>query len=167
MGDPQNSIGIFYQNGDIVFRIYDNEVRSKVSYNKAHYIVAIYTKTSMSLYVDSVFAASLSLSNFSFTNESSAFSIGPANQYEYFIVDSAAAYRYPLTEKQINSHYTAGLNKIRTSPDHGTAYEIAGKGVANHESFKEAVYLALDIFNKRNDYLELIKNPLKTKQKQL
>jgi hypothetical protein len=113
LGDPQNSIGIFYQNGDIVFRIYDHEVRSKISYNKAHYIVAIYTKTSMSLYVDSVFAASLSLSNFSFTNESSAFSIGPANQYEYFIVDSAAAYRYPLTEKQINSHYTAGLNKIK------------------------------------------------------
>ena len=64
-------------------------------------------------------------------------------------------------------NYTAGLNKIRTSPDHGTAYEIAGKGVANHESFKEAVYLAIDIFKKRNDYQELIKNPLKTKEKQL
>lgn len=64
-------------------------------------------------------------------------------------------------------NYTAGLNKIRTSPDHGTAYEIAGKGVANHESFKEAVYLAIDIFRKRNDYQELIKNPLKTKEKQL
>ena len=64
-------------------------------------------------------------------------------------------------------NYTAGLDKIRTSPDHGTAYEIAGKGVANHESFKEAVYLAIDIYNKRNDYQELIKNPLKTKEKQL
>ena len=64
-------------------------------------------------------------------------------------------------------NYTAGLNKIRTSPDHGTAYEIAGKEVANHESFKEAVYLAIDIFKKRNDYQELIKNPLKTKEKQL
>jgi 4-hydroxythreonine-4-phosphate dehydrogenase len=64
-------------------------------------------------------------------------------------------------------NYTAGLNKIRTSPDHGTAYEIAGKGVANHESFKEAVYLAIDIFKKRNEYQELIKNPLKTKEKQL
>ncbi len=64
-------------------------------------------------------------------------------------------------------NYTAGLNKIRTSPDHGTAYEIAGKGVANYESFKEAVYLAIDIYNKRNDYQELIKNPLKTKEKQL
>ncbi|UGS23839.1 4-hydroxythreonine-4-phosphate dehydrogenase PdxA [Flavobacterium channae] len=64
-------------------------------------------------------------------------------------------------------NYTAGLNKIRTSPDHGTAYEIAGKKVANHESFKEAVYLAIDIFKKRNDYQELVKNPLKTKEKQL
>ncbi|WP_374399774.1 4-hydroxythreonine-4-phosphate dehydrogenase PdxA [Flavobacterium sp.] len=64
-------------------------------------------------------------------------------------------------------NYTAGLNKIRTSPDHGTAYEIAGKGLANHESFKEAVYLAIDVFNKRNDYQELIKNPLKAKEKQL
>lgn len=62
-------------------------------------------------------------------------------------------------------NYTAGLDKIRTSPDHGTAYEIAGKGVANYESFKEAVYLALDIYQKRNDYQELVKNPLKTKEK--
>jgi len=64
-------------------------------------------------------------------------------------------------------NYTAGLNKIRTSPDHGTAYEIAGKGIANYESFKEAVYLAIDIYKKRNDYQELIKNPLKTKEMQL
>jgi 4-hydroxythreonine-4-phosphate dehydrogenase len=62
-------------------------------------------------------------------------------------------------------NYTAGLNKIRTSPDHGTAYEIAGKGVADFGSFKEAVYLALDIFHARNEYVELTKDPLKTKEK--
>lgn len=64
-------------------------------------------------------------------------------------------------------NYTAGLNKIRTSPDHGTAYEIAGKGLAENSSFKEAVYLAIDIYHSRNEYLELVKNPLKTKEKQL
>jgi 4-hydroxythreonine-4-phosphate dehydrogenase len=37
------------------------------------------------------------------------------------------------------------LNKIRTSPDHGTAYEIAGKALADFNSFKEAVYLAIDV----------------------
>ncbi len=64
-------------------------------------------------------------------------------------------------------NYTAGLKKIRTSPDHGTAYDIAGKGVADYNSFKEAVYLAIDIYNSRNEYEELVKNPLKTKEKQL
>lgn len=64
-------------------------------------------------------------------------------------------------------NYTAGLNKIRTSPDHGTAYEIAGKGVADYNSFKEAVYTAIDIYNSRNQYQEISKNPLKIKEKHL
>lgn len=61
-------------------------------------------------------------------------------------------------------NYTAGLEKIRTSPDHGTAFDIAGKGIANHDSFKEAVYLALDLYRKRANYKELLQNPLKTKK---
>lgn len=64
-------------------------------------------------------------------------------------------------------NFTAGLNKIRTSPDHGTAYEIAGKGIADFNSFKEAVYTAIDIYNSRNGYQEISRNPLKTKEKQL
>lgn len=64
-------------------------------------------------------------------------------------------------------NYTAGLNKVRTSPDHGTAYEIAGKGLADYNSFKEAVYTAIDIYNSRADYAEISRNPLKTKEKQL
>jgi 4-hydroxythreonine-4-phosphate dehydrogenase len=64
-------------------------------------------------------------------------------------------------------NYTAGLNKIRTSPDHGTAYEIAGKGTADYNSFKEAVYTAIDIYNSRYQYQEMSKNPMKTKEKQL
>jgi 4-hydroxythreonine-4-phosphate dehydrogenase len=64
-------------------------------------------------------------------------------------------------------NYTAGLNKIRTSPDHGTAYEIAGKGIADYNSFKEAIYLAIDIFHSRNQYAEINQKPLKTKGKQI
>ncbi|WP_310560255.1 4-hydroxythreonine-4-phosphate dehydrogenase PdxA [Flavobacterium sp.] len=64
-------------------------------------------------------------------------------------------------------NYTAGLNKIRTSPDHGTAYDIAGKGIADYNSFKEAVYLAIDVYNSRNQYAEISKKPLKTKEKQI
>ena len=62
-------------------------------------------------------------------------------------------------------NFTAGLNKIRTSPDHGTAYDIAGKGIADYNSFKEAVYLAIDIFNSRNEYAEISRKPLKIKEK--
>lgn len=58
-------------------------------------------------------------------------------------------------------NFTAGLNKVRTSPDHGTAYEIAGKGVADENSFKEAVYTAIQIFKNRFEYNEITSNPLK------
>ena len=63
-------------------------------------------------------------------------------------------------------NYTAGLNRVRTSPDHGTAYDIAGKGIADYNSFKEAVYLAIDIFHSRNQYQEISQNPLKIREKQ-
>ncbi len=58
-------------------------------------------------------------------------------------------------------NYTAGLSEIRTSPDHGTAYEITGKGVANNSSFKEALFKAISIFKTRSEFIELNKNKLK------
>ena len=64
-------------------------------------------------------------------------------------------------------NYTAGLNKIRTSPDHGTAYDIAGKGLADYNSFKEAVYLAIDIFHSRIQHQEITQNPMKIREKQM
>ncbi len=57
-------------------------------------------------------------------------------------------------------NFTAGLEKIRTSPDHGTAYELAGKGIANESSFREAVFAAIDIFKRRKENLELESNKL-------
>jgi 4-hydroxythreonine-4-phosphate dehydrogenase len=58
-------------------------------------------------------------------------------------------------------NYTAGLNKVRTSPDHGTAYELAGKDKANINSFKEAVFSAIQIFRTREEYKSLTENTLK------
>lgn len=57
-------------------------------------------------------------------------------------------------------NFTAGLSHVRTSPDHGTAYEIAGKGMADHSSFKEAVFMAIEIFRNRRQFKELTHNPL-------
>jgi len=61
-------------------------------------------------------------------------------------------------------NFTAGLDKIRTSPDHGTAYELAGKGEANINSFKEAVFSAIQIFKTREEYNSLTKNTLKKRR---
>ena len=58
-------------------------------------------------------------------------------------------------------NFTAGLPVIRTSPGHGTAYELAGKNVASAEGFRTAVHLACDIFENRQRYDELVANPLK------
>lgn len=62
-------------------------------------------------------------------------------------------------------NFTAGLDKIRTSPDHGTAYDIAGKGIADYNSFKEAVYLAIDVYSSRIQYEEITEKPLKVREK--
>ena len=61
-------------------------------------------------------------------------------------------------------NFTAGLNKIRTSPDHGTGFDIAGKNTANESSFKEALFTALQVFKNRAEYKKLTKNPLKIKK---
>ncbi len=59
-------------------------------------------------------------------------------------------------------NYTAGLPVVRTSPAHGTAYDLAGKNEASPESFRTALYLAADIFQHRLEYDEIHANPLKT-----
>ena len=58
-------------------------------------------------------------------------------------------------------NFTAGLPYVRTSPDHGTGFDIAGKGEADESSFRNAIYTAIDIFRNRNDYYEMYKNPLR------
>ena len=57
-------------------------------------------------------------------------------------------------------NYTAGLPIVRTSPDHGTAYDIAGQGKADENSLRQAIYTAIDIFRNRRNYDEPLQNPL-------
>jgi 4-hydroxythreonine-4-phosphate dehydrogenase len=61
-------------------------------------------------------------------------------------------------------NFTAGLPIVRTSPAHGTAFEIAGQAVASENSFRNALMLALEIYKHRANYDELTKNPLKITQ---
>ncbi|MFI3248413.1 MAG: 4-hydroxythreonine-4-phosphate dehydrogenase PdxA [Rikenellaceae bacterium] len=57
-------------------------------------------------------------------------------------------------------NFTAGLSAVRTSPDHGVAYDIAGKGVANPDSMRNAIYMAIDIVGSRKIYKDISANPL-------
>lgn len=58
-------------------------------------------------------------------------------------------------------NYTAGLPVVRTSPDHGTAFDIAGKNKADASSFLEAIFVCMDIIHHRHSFAENHKNPLK------
>jgi 4-hydroxythreonine-4-phosphate dehydrogenase len=58
------------------------------------------------------------------------------------------------------TNFTAGLNIVRTSPDHGTAEDIAGKNIADPTSFRNAIFRAVDIWNMRSDSQEMRANPL-------
>ena len=57
-------------------------------------------------------------------------------------------------------NFTAGLAVIRTSPDHGTAYDLAGQNKASELSFLQALYLATDVFRNRSIHKEIHANPL-------
>ena len=58
-------------------------------------------------------------------------------------------------------NFTAGLPIVHTSPAHGTAYDIAGKGIASEESFRQAVYMAIDVFRRRRLEEEISARPLR------
>jgi 4-hydroxythreonine-4-phosphate dehydrogenase len=58
-------------------------------------------------------------------------------------------------------NFTAGLPAVRTSPDHGVAFDISGKDKADTSSFIAAVFECIDIINRRNEYEENRKNPLR------
>lgn len=98
-------------------------------------------------------------------NESGIMAFGPYPADSFFIIEKLKAFDGILAmyhdqglipfktfsfEDGVN--YTAGLNIIRTSPVHGTAYNIAGHGKANENSFRQAIFLACDIFKKRKEY---------------
>lgn len=63
-------------------------------------------------------------------------------------------------------NYTAGLSIIRTSPAHGTAFDIAGTNQADETSFRSAMFAAIDLYKQRNEFFEISANPLTIKQKQ-
>ncbi len=68
---------------------------------------------------------------------------------------------FKLLAAEHGVNFTAGLPIVRTSPDHGTAYDITGQGVADEQSFRDAIYAAIDIYRNRCREREAMRNPLR------
>ncbi len=87
---------------------------------------------------------------------------GSKDYSKYDAILGLAPFKSISFETGVN--YTAGLPYIRTSPAHGTAYDLAGKNEASESSFREAMYLAFDIWKNREQYKLLKSNPLQLSQ---
>jgi hypothetical protein len=128
VADSNSSSGIYYQNGDIVFKVSSNSLRYKVSNNKALHIVASYNKNSLSLYINGIRVATKQIDSFTFSNNSTIFATGPSTTNNYFVVDSVAFYRYNLSSNKILSHYLQGVKELKYSqivyPDGGYLFSL-------------------------------------------
>jgi hypothetical protein len=105
--DESNNIGLFWQNGNIIFALDSEEIEyTCLDTGSAKHIVCVYNINSASLYVDGYLVGNISLSDFAFTNSSIDLMIGPAESGDIFYVDAPAVYRNALTQQQIMMHYS-------------------------------------------------------------
>jgi Concanavalin A-like lectin/glucanases superfamily len=128
VADLNSTTGLYYENGDIVFKVSSNSLRYKISNNKALHIVASYNKNSLTLYINGSRVASQQINSFVFSNDSTTFVSGPSLSNNYFVIDSVAFYRYGLSASKILLHYTEGINELNYSqivyPDGGYLFSL-------------------------------------------
>jgi hypothetical protein len=113
VGDTTNNVGIFYQNGNIIFKVGSNQVQSTVSNSEVVYIVAIFQSNILSLYINGLLVDSLEINSYKFSNESVGFQSGPS--FGRFVIDCVAFYRYSLSATQILNHYYEGTQEVNIS----------------------------------------------------
>ena len=82
--------------------------------------------------------------------------MGKVAAYSHF----SQSIRFKTLSFRNGVNFTSGLSVVRTSPDHGTAYDIAGKNIASQSSFIQAIYTACGIYKKRQEWQELNSNIL-------
>jgi hypothetical protein len=113
MADNTAGIGLYYEAGSLVFRLQDQELYYTLNNtNKVMHVVATYSQSSMSLYVDGYNVATKSITGFKFTNTELALAIGPSTGSDYFVVDAPAIYREALSSEVIRSHFVAGTYHV-------------------------------------------------------
>ena len=127
--DTTNNIGLYWENGDIIFKVSATEnIRQRIPYSKKSlHLVGIYSVSGISLYIDSVAAINKTLSGFKFTNTTLSLKTGPTtSSQDSFIVDAPAVYRYALNKSSIRRHYLDGNTSVSAIhiayPDNGILF---------------------------------------------
>ncbi len=131
--DTVANTGIFYQSGNIVFILEGTRLDYTLpNIEQSHHIIATYTKSQMSLYIDGLFVGKKELDGFKFSSESVELKIGPtSNTSDSFIVDAPAVYRYAIDQNKANQHYTYSgvtLPLHVAYPEGGVAFDIFDDG---------------------------------------
>jgi len=113
VGDTAANTGIFYQNGNIIFRVGANQVQATVSNSEVVYVVGIFQSNILSLYINGFIADALQIDSYKFSNETATFQSGPSTGR--FVVDCVGFYRYALSGTQVLAHYNEGTQEVNIS----------------------------------------------------
>lgn len=129
VADPDNEIGVFYEKGNITFKVNTEEVSYTLpSTNKVFYVVCVYNKNYIKIYVDGILVEVKSLSEFTFSNSTILLQSGPtSNAADYFLINSIAVYRYELEQNSINYHMYEGRSLLPTQvaqSDNGEVFNV-------------------------------------------
>lgn len=113
VADATNSIGLFYKNGNLIFKVGLNSAEYKVSNTESIYVVGQFSTNKISLYINGSLVNFTSLDKYRFENTSVNFRSGPSSNN--FIIDSVAFYKFNLSDAQIIKHYRNGIKEIKYS----------------------------------------------------
>lgn len=113
VGDPLINTGIFYENGNIVFKVGENKVEHTVSNAQAIHVVGIFQSNLLLLYVNGFLVDTELIDSYQFSNELSNFKSGPCTGR--LVIDSVAFYRYALSSTQVLNHYNEGTKEVNVS----------------------------------------------------
>lgn len=112
VSDSTNSVGIFYQSGNVIFQVGSNQVLYKVTSNEAIHIVGQFSSNTLSLFINGNKVSTKPVNLFKFSNDEVSFKSGPTSST--FIIDSVAFYKYNLSQEQVLKHYLAGTKETNT-----------------------------------------------------
>jgi hypothetical protein len=171
IADPTNEIGVFYEKGNITFKVETQELSYTLpSVNKVFYVVCSYNQNYLYIYIDGVLVEYKQLTNFVFTNESLSLISGPtSNASDYFLINSVGIYRYELSQESIQYHMYEGRSLLPTQvaqADNGQVFNIYDNGLTQtfkyeyptNKSWNDIVEDGLYYIETESaEYLEIIK----------